>query len=307
MAIKSLALGFLALVASAGNSDALPVLPSRIPGVAYMTNHPWGEPLNATQTATLIKAATSGKLANYGGPVINNVEVTLLTWGTGVNYVSSAAPNNLPTFYAGVTNSAYYDMLAQYGTSSQGSIGRGTYKGTIALSGVPSGSSITDAQIQTYLKSLVTKGTIKPNKNSYYPIHFAPGITIALSSSDSSCSTFCAYHGTIDISSLNVGTQYLFYGVMPDQGGACAGGCGSASSTFKNLCSVSSHELFEAVTDAAVGLAQTYGPPLAWYNNPNGEIGDLCNAQQATITDANGQAWTVQKQWSNSKAACASS
>ncbi|KAJ3039210.1 hypothetical protein HDU99_010249, partial [Rhizoclosmatium hyalinum] len=119
-----------------------------------------------------------------------------------------------------------------------------------------------------------------------------------------SCSVFCAYHGTIDISSLNVGTKYLFYGVMPDQGGSCAGGCGSNPSQVNNMFSVASHELAEAVTDAAVGLATVIGSPLAWYDQTNGENGDICNAQQGTTVGGDGVTYVVQKTWSNADNAC---
>jgi hypothetical protein len=61
--------------------------------------------------------------------------------------------------------------------------------------------------------------------------------------------------------------------------------------------------LAETVTDVAVGLASNIGPPLAWYDSNNGEIGDICNAQQASITVA-GNTYTVQKQWSNAENNC---
>jgi len=44
--------------------------------------------------------------------------------------------------------------------------------------------------------------------------------------------------------------------------------------------SVASHELVEATTDPAAGLATTFAPPLAWYDRAFGEIGDICTAQQ---------------------------
>src|SRR5205807_10517755 len=74
--------------------------------------------------------------------------------------------------------------------------------------------------------------------------------------------------------------------------------CGNGT-PFGNYCSVASHELVEAVTDAEVGLATITGPPLAWYDNTNGEIGDICNAQQGTITGSDGVSYTVQKEFSN--------
>ncbi|KAJ3333280.1 hypothetical protein HDU76_009767 [Blyttiomyces sp. JEL0837] len=137
-----------------------------------------------------------------------------------------------------------------------------------------------------------------------FPLHFAPGITIT-QGGDSSCSIFCAYHNTIDISDIYPGTKYLYYGVLPDQGGACYGGCGASSSVFSNLCSVASHELIEAVTDPAVGVADSMASPLGWYDPvENGEIGDICNAKQGKIVGGDGITYTVQKQWSNAKQAC---
>ncbi|KAI9363867.1 hypothetical protein DFJ73DRAFT_809864 [Zopfochytrium polystomum] len=219
----------------------------------------------------------------------------MLLWG------NAAYASDLEGFYAGVTNSALYDMLGQYYTSTQ-NIGRGSFLKTITLTGLPSSSSLDDSDIQTYLRGLVSKGTIKPNANSYYPIHFASGYSIT-QGGQGSCQAFCAYHGTIDISDIS-STQYLYYGVMPDQGGACAGGCGSASSAFANLCSVSSHELVEATTDPAVGIGSSVAYPLAWYNTAQGEIGDICNAQQGTILGGNGKTYTVQKEYSNNAGAC---
>jgi hypothetical protein len=51
-------------------------------------------------------------------------------------------------------------------------------------------------------------------------------------------------------------------------------------------------------------VATTYSSPLAWYNKTYGEIGDICNGQQGTVTGTDGVTYTVQKEWSNSKAAC---
>jgi MYXO-CTERM domain-containing protein len=57
------------------------------------------------------------------------------------------------------------------------------------------------------------------------------------------------------------------------------------------------------VTDPGVGLATSYGPPLGWYDPSNGEIGDICNAQQGTFL-AGTVTYTVQKEWSNLSGAC---
>ncbi|KAJ3305135.1 hypothetical protein HDU76_005058 [Blyttiomyces sp. JEL0837] len=260
---------------------------------------------STTSSAAPAYTNYSGKLVYNGGPIIPNVNVIPLWWGSSVSYTSQ-----LPGFYAGIVNSTYWDMLKQYSISSTSIIGRGTVGTPITLNGYPTATTIDDTNdIVPYLRSLVQAGTISPTINTYYPIHFPAGVTITLTGYKS-CSYFCAYHSTIDISDIS-STQYLYYGVMPDQGGSCLGGCGSSLSTFSNLCSVSSHEIVEATTDPAIGVVtgSTVAAPAAWYDSidgsSGGEIGDICNAQQGTVVGGNGITYTVQKEWSNKAAACA--
>ncbi|KAJ3028960.1 UNVERIFIED_CONTAM: hypothetical protein HDU68_000487 [Siphonaria sp. JEL0065] len=235
-------------------------------------------------------APATAHLTNYGGPVIPNVQVQPIFYGAA-NY---QAQTN--AFYAGVTQSSWYDSMAQYG------VYRGSASPGISVAATKSAlDDVTD--VQALLINLVKAGTIVPTANTYFPIHFAPGISITQGGSGS-CKVFCAYHGTIDISSLNKGTKYLFYGVMPDQGGSCAGGCGSNSQTVNNMFSVASHELAEAATNPADGLATANAAPLVWYDSTNGEIGDICNAQQGTTTGGDGVTYVIQKQWSNSDGTC---
>src|SRR5947209_18642667 len=57
------------------------------------------------------------------------------------------------------------------------------------------------------------------------------------------------------------------------------------------------------MTNAQVGIATVIGPPLAWYDSTNGEIGDICNGQQATYV-ANGSSYVIQLEFSNSANNC---
>lgn len=235
------------------------------------------------------ESAPSGAHLNYyGGPVLKNVNVIPVYWNSSVAYQS-----NLNSFYAAIPGSAHYTMLSQYS-----SIGKGT-RGTPYVDTKGTGT-FTDAQVQAELNRLFTAGVIpQPSANNYYPVHFPSGVTVVDSSGSASCTQWCAYHGTYVRNGVNVN-----YGIIPDQGGGCAGGCGSNSLRVNNLTSVSSHELVEATTDPAVGLATVYGPPLAWYDPTYGEIGDICNAQQATITGTDGLSYVVQKEFSNSVSNC---
>ena len=133
-------------------------------------------------------------------------------------------------------------------------------------------------------------------------IFFPPGKTITQGGSNScQAGGFCAYHGT---TSTLLNGKNVLYGVMPDmQTGLCStGGCGNGG-VFGNYTSVTSHELTEAITDADVGIATTFAPPLAWYDMVNGEIGDICNGQQGSYV-ANGTAYTIQLEFSNAANNC---
>ena len=59
------------------------------------------------------------------------------------------------------------------------------------------------------------------------------------------------------------------------------------------LTGTSSHELCEAITDPR--------PGESWYDDSNGEIGDICVGEAAQVAG-----FTVQKEWSNAKGSCVS-
>lgn len=240
-----------------------------------MPMHPKGKKKN-------FSAPGGANLTYRGGPVLANVKVWTVFWGNGVQNQSS-----INQFYSDITQSAYYDWLVEYNTPSQ-KIGHGSLGGSIVDTSPPGGSFVSDDQIQQEISKLIKAGKLPPaDGNNLYMVHFPPGVTISMGG-DQSCSTFCAYHGSF---SNNGATA--FYGVMPDLGGACDGGCGGGT-ILENTTSVSSHELIEATTDADVG-----GGNLAWYDDNYGEIGDICNAQQGTVGK-----WTIQLEYSNQAGDC---
>jgi hypothetical protein len=95
-----------------------------------------------------------------------------------------------------------------------------------------------------------------------------------------SCVNFCGYHNDID--------GQVFYAVMPYP--ACAG-CTSGLSVIDALTATTSHELAEAITDPI--------PGQGWYDDQNGEIGDICAWQTKKLGD-----YTVQLEWSNNAGRC---
>src|SRR5579871_5669861 len=273
---------------------------------------------NAPNNAAVGFAAPAGAhLSYFGGPVISNVHVVQVLYGSG-SYNAQVAGTSTPSmgnFYRDISISGFITLLNQYSTTFSGgtnqTIGNGTFDGLFQI--VPSpgnnGSTITDTQIQAELLAQITAGHLPApvndalgNPNTLYMIYFPPGKTITQGGS-SSCVAggFCAYHGTTS-STLN--SKHVLYGVMPDMqaGSGCSTGCGS-STVFNNYTSVTSHELVEAMTDADVGIATTFAAPLAWYDMTNGEIGDICNGQQGSYT-ANGTTYTIQLEFSNTANNC---
>ena len=277
---------------------------------------PWRDP-NGPAAAVGFAAPAGAHLTYFGGPIISNVQVVQVLYGSG-SYNSQVAGNTSPTmgnFFADITSTGLISLMQQYNTNISGGTGQvfgnGTFGGLFQI--VPSagnnGSTIDDTQIQAEILAQINAGHLPApvndalgNPNTLYMIYFPPGKTITQGGS-SSCVAggFCAYHGTTS-STLN--SKHVLYGVMPDMqaGSGCSTGCGS-STVFNNYTSVTSHELVEAMTDADVGIATTFSAPLAWYDMTNGEIGDICNGQQGSYT-ANGTTYTIQLEFSNSANNC---
>ena len=224
--------------------------------------------------------------------------------GTYQSFVTATTAPSVASFFTYLPTSIYYTWLSEYNTTSPAqTIGTGSYGGSVTITPATSrnGSTITDAQIQAEISAQIGAGKlVAPDANTLYMVFFPKGKKISQGGSNSCVGGgFCAYHGTFKRNG-----QFVYYGVLPDMssGSGCDSGCGSGT-PLGNQTSVASHEYIEAVTDPGVGLATVFGPPLAWYDGTNGEIGDICNAQQGTIT-LNGLSYTMQKEWSNQKGAC---
>jgi hypothetical protein len=262
-------------------------------------------------------APPGAQLTYFGGSVISNVHIVEVLYGSGayLPQVTQTAAPSIPSFFSDITSSGFITLLSQYSTpASKGTnqtIGNGTFDGIfhIVPSAGNSGTTLADTQIQAELLAQISAGQLPApvldsvgNVNTIYMIYFPPGITITQGGTQSCVGGgFCAYHGT---TSETLTSKNLLYGVLPDMQppSGCSKGCGT-SSTFGNYTSVTSHELAEAITDADVGIATTLAAPLAWYDMNNGEIGDICNAQQGSYV-ANGTTYTIQLEFSNAAKDC---
>jgi len=109
-------------------------------------------------------------------------------------------------------------------------------------------------------------------------VFLPPGVTSGLNGS-SSCVNFCGYHDN---------DAEVYYAVMPHPD---CDGCAGGLSAIDALTTTSSHELCEALTDPQ--------PGQSWYDDSNGEIGDICPWQTKKLGG-----YTVQLEWSNSQGTC---
>jgi hypothetical protein len=229
--------------------------------------------------AIAAQPAATPKLTYRNGPLIAAVEVFTIFWGDG--WKSAAQKVLIPrvnAFFDFILTSALIDQLAEYSTKTT-KIGHGRRTGTVTIAG-KLGSSTTDTAIQTFIKQQIAAGKLpKTMANTLYFVYLPPGVRVAMGGA-SSCQAFCGYHHAI-------GTK-TFYAVMPYPG--CTG-CLGGLDAFDSLTSTSSHELCEAVTDPI--------PGQGWYDDANGEIGDICAWQTKTIGD-----YTVQLEWSNAAGRC---
>jgi hypothetical protein len=237
-------------------------------------------------------APPDAHLQFFGGLTLSTVHVSPIFWNSTVQFQSTLTP-----FYNDVPNSPLYTMLAQYS-----GIGHGSGRPGVVAS--QSTRDIGDADIRREVLFEINRSTVPPpnDPNNYYPVHLAPGMQVTAPDGSRSCVRFCAYHGTFQVSDVNGNLFNINYGVLPDLGGACSTGCGG-NTIVNNTTSVASHELVEATTDPAVGLAMGLGFPLAWYDPFYGEIGDICNGQQGTTT-GNGHSYVIQLEFSNAANDC---
>lgn len=225
--------------------------------------------------------ATPPQLTYRGGSLMTAVEVFTIFWGSAwQQQPQSDLAQQINTFFDTILSSSLMDQMAEYSVQGQ-TIGYGTHTGTITITDSDPQANVSDDDIQQLLQQRINanQGLPAPTPNTLYFVYLPSGVTVTQQGS-SSCSSFCGYHNDIN--------SQIFYAVMPAPD--CQG-CLGGSATFDALTSTSSHELCEAITDAV--------PGEGWYDDANGEIGDICAWQTKKIGD-----YTVQLEWSNQSNSC---
>jgi hypothetical protein len=224
-------------------------------------------------------------LVYNGGPLMANVQVYTIFWGK--NWNTTPALKMLMTqindFFKAILVSPLMDQLTEYNVPAY-TIGHGNLAGTKIITAAAPTLSVSDTTIKSNLKAWINAQTVpKQTPNTLYFVYTEPNISVSMGGSKS-CSSFCGYHNNIPL----VGGSQIYYAVMPYP--SCLG-CLGGLTTFNALCATSSHELCEAITDPI--------PGAGWYDNANGEIGDICPWKFKQVG-----AYTVQLEWSNKLNKC---
>jgi len=220
------------------------------------------------------------QLTYRNGPLLTSVQVFTIFWGATWNDPPQRALlAKINEFFDFILSSQLLDELAEYSVPNQ-TISHGLLTGTITLSTPAPGKTVDDSAIQNLIQQEISAGTLPASTpNTLYFLFLPPGVTVTQGGS-ASCQVFCGYHDAINNS--------VFYAVMPYPG--CAG-CLGGIADFDALTSTSSHELCEAITDPI--------PGQGWYDDNNGEIGDICAWQTRTLGG-----YTIQLEWSNKANQC---
>jgi hypothetical protein len=217
------------------------------------------------------QAAQASTLHYYGGPVSHSMKVYVVDWGAGVRSTYTDTATGVPglfSYLAGQSGSTsgIGGVLAQYmDTSGANSQNRISYAGLRTIT-PPSGSVIQDSQITSTLQSAIGSSALPApsgdGMSTIYVVLFPPNVNVCEGGSCAySSGGFCAYHGSVALSS----STHALYAAMVDNGPGTPnfGLCGPSSNDVSNETDVVSHEFSEAVNDPLVAEAPGYSPPLA--------------------------------------------
>jgi hypothetical protein len=252
------------------HGDAIRIVPLHLPDAIKTP------PADAVPAA----AAFPPWLTYRNGPLISTVEVFTIFWGPTWQSAQAPLATQINGFFDFILTSPLIDQLAEYSVGSY-KIGHGKRTGTATIATPAPKRSESDTAIQHMLQTEISSNSAipSPSPNTLYFIYMEPGVKVVQGGS-ASCTGFCGYHNDI--------SGQIFYAVMPYPG---CNGCTGGLAILDALTSTSSHELCESITDPI--------PGQGWYDDTNGEIGDICAWKAKKIGT-----YTVQLEWSNKQNNC---
>jgi hypothetical protein len=237
-------------------------------------------PLATPEVMQKTAGTQAAHLTYNNGSLIAQAEVFTVFWGSAWQQAPLAKTvSEINGFFDFILTSSLIDQLAEYSVA-QYQIAHGKMVGSITLTSPEVAKTVDDSAIQKMIQQQISAGQFPAsNPNLIYFVFLPSGVTVTQGGS-ASCKVFCGYHDAISTG--------VFYAVMPYPD--CSG-CSSNFSSFEALTVTASHELCEAITDPI--------PGQGWYDDNNGEIGDICAWQTRTLG-----ADTIQLEWSNNANRC---
>ena len=240
----------------------------------------------------------NGNLLAHGGGEISNAGFQAIYWNSSVA-TSTSTSNGYATIQSQAdafiqafadnqnwdnSGTDDYTIIQQYGTGSPIAptlrLNQENPSGGAFIDTQTNVATITDSQIQTYLAGLFNAKKLTVNSNTIYGVFFPAGTSVQLSSSEASCTYFCAYH-----SGFYYNGNAIIYAAFPYPN---CGGCNPYGYAVADMLTMfMGHETRESVTDA-------YG---AWYDASGYEADDKC-AWSNLYRTANGN-FFVQPEYSN--------
>jgi hypothetical protein len=230
----------------------------------------------------------------HGGALLPNVEVQALyygsDWSNNSTYYSQTG--YLEGFLNNIVHGSYMDMLGKDGYG----VGRGSFDGgKISRANIDKSQYLTDSQLQSTLQGYIDNGVLKaPDSNRLYVIYVEDNVAVSTGFGNSQ-NDFLGYHGAFAGTDASGNAADIHYAVITYPGGSVGNASLPWLSALDQLTEVTSHELAESVTDPNANYMS-----LTWYDDSQGEVGDIVNAQTVylngyavqRISDQNDQAMT---------------
>jgi hypothetical protein len=224
----------------------------------------------------------------HGGPLLQRVRVATLFWGP--NWKTSRLPAYFNNFFRALfADGRFMANLAQYSAGGY-QIDNGGLAAT-ATDEKTLPARVTDAQIQVEIEAQVASGALpRPEADTLYFVFTPPRVVVVDRNGADSVHDFSGYHDYTP-----QGDAGFPYAVIP-----YSDTLGDAR--LETL--PASHELAEAVTDPRPAPST-----LGWYDDQNGEIGDVPVSLFAAgqigqeefvdvLEGPDGSRYAVQKEWS---------
>jgi hypothetical protein len=227
---------------------------------------------------TVLPAATP-QLTYRGGHLLTSVKVFTVFWGGAWEQQPVRdTVGQINQFFETILSSELMDQLTEYNVPGQ-QIGHGTWIGSATVATPAPSAAVSDTQIQSFLRQQITAGTLPAaDLQTLYFVYTPPGVVVVQGGA--------VVPGILRLSRQRQRTAVLRGDAVP----GVLGMHGDDGRLRRRDDDVLARAL-RGITDAV--------PGAGWYDDVNGEIGDICAWTTKTVAG-----YTVQQEWSDAATSC---